>query len=59
MKFEIRMLILNRSLVSLIIASLILTNTQAQVKSRLADNWEFIRQDIGGIWEAVRPVKKR
>ncbi|HEY4111871.1 sugar-binding domain-containing protein, partial [Puia sp.] len=22
----------------------------------MIDNWEFIRQDIGGVWEAVRPV---
>ncbi|MEJ5962330.1 glycoside hydrolase family 2 TIM barrel-domain containing protein [Pedobacter immunditicola] len=27
-----------------------------QQASRLNDNWEFIRQDLGGIWEAVRPV---
>src|SRR4030095_15538949 len=30
----------------------------AQQKIRLIDNWEFIKQDIGGIWEAVRPVKE-
>lgn len=29
----------------------------AQRKMRLNDNWEFVRQDLGGIWEAVRPVK--
>ncbi|MBB6107399.1 beta-galactosidase [Mucilaginibacter lappiensis] len=28
----------------------------AQQKTRLTGNWEFLRQDIGGIWEAVRPV---
>lgn len=28
-----------------------------QNKTRLNANWEFVRQDIGGIWEAVRPVK--
>ncbi|HUC82164.1 MAG TPA: hypothetical protein VMR70_14770, partial [Flavisolibacter sp.] len=22
------------------------------------EGWEFVRQDLGGIWEAVRPVKK-
>lgn len=32
--------------------------SNAQQKSRLNNNWEFLRQDIGGIWEAVRPVKK-
>jgi beta-galactosidase len=25
---------------------------------RLNDNWEFLKQDLGGIWEAVRPVKQ-
>ena len=30
----------------------------AQQKVRLNDNWEFVRQDLGGIWEAVRPVKQ-
>ncbi|MEM9888403.1 MAG: glycoside hydrolase family 2 TIM barrel-domain containing protein [Bacteroidota bacterium] len=25
--------------------------------TRLNDNWEFVRADLGGIWEAVRPVK--
>jgi beta-galactosidase len=29
----------------------------AQQKIRLNDHWEFLRQDLGGIWEAVRPVK--
>ncbi|MFD2162341.1 glycoside hydrolase family 2 TIM barrel-domain containing protein [Paradesertivirga mongoliensis] len=30
----------------------------AQQKKRLVNNWEFVKQDLGGIWEAVRPVKK-
>jgi len=30
----------------------------AQQKTRLTTNWEFLRQDLGGIWEAVRPVGK-
>jgi hypothetical protein len=30
----------------------------AQQKIRLTDNWEFLKQDIGGIWEAMRPMKK-
>jgi beta-galactosidase len=29
----------------------------AQTSSRLNENWEFVKQDLGGIWEAVRPVK--
>lgn len=28
----------------------------AQQKIRLIKNWEFLKQDLGGIWEAVRPV---
>jgi len=30
----------------------------AQQKTRLINNWEFLRQDLGGIWESVRPVKQ-
>ncbi len=30
----------------------------AQQQTRLAGDWEFLRSDLGGIWEAVRPVKK-
>ena len=29
----------------------------AQQKTRLTDNWQFVKGDLGGIWEAVRPVK--
>ncbi|KQM78122.1 glycoside hydrolase [Pedobacter sp. Leaf216] len=28
----------------------------AQQSTRLNNNWEFLKQDLGGIWEAVRPV---
>jgi beta-galactosidase len=28
----------------------------AQQKTRLNESWEFLKQDLGGIWEAVRPV---
>ena len=28
-----------------------------QQKIRLTDNWWFLREDIGNIWEAVRPVR--
>ena len=31
---------------------------KAQKSRRLNANWEFIRQDLGGIWESVRPVGK-
>ena len=29
----------------------------SQQKVRLITGWEFLKQDIGGVWEAVRPVK--
>jgi beta-galactosidase len=29
-----------------------------QVTTRLNSDWEFLKQDLGGIWEAVRPVGK-
>nr|WP_199156429.1 glycoside hydrolase family 2 TIM barrel-domain containing protein [Pedobacter sp. ASV2] len=28
----------------------------AQQSVRLNSNWEFLKQDLGGVWEAVRPV---
>ncbi|WP_239691528.1 glycoside hydrolase family 2 TIM barrel-domain containing protein [Hymenobacter lapidarius] len=28
----------------------------AQKSTRLNSGWEFVRQDLGGVWEAVRPV---
>ena len=31
---------------------------QAQQKLRLNTDWQFLKQDLGGIWEAVRPVKQ-
>jgi beta-galactosidase len=31
-------------------------DVSAQQKIRLTSNWEFLKQDLGGIWEAVRPV---
>jgi len=30
----------------------------AQQSRRLTDDWQFLKQDLGGIWEAVRPVGK-
>jgi beta-galactosidase len=30
----------------------------AQQTSRLTGNWEYLKQDVGGIWEVVRPVGK-
>ncbi len=38
----------------LIPVSMMVSGQQTQ---RLNNNWQFLRQDLGGIWEAVRPVK--
>lgn len=29
----------------------------ADARQRLTSGWEFVRQDVGGIWEAMRPVE--
>jgi beta-galactosidase len=29
----------------------------AQRKTRVNTNWEFLKGDLGGVWEAVRPFK--
>src|SRR5579859_2986502 len=34
------------------------TGARGQESIRLTADWEFIRQDLGGVWEAVRPVSK-
>lgn len=31
---------------------------RAQQKIRLTEGWQFVKQDLGGVWEAVRPVKQ-
>ena len=33
-------------------------HVKAQQSIRLNNNWEFLKQDLGGIWEAIRPVGK-
>ncbi|MXV14984.1 glycoside hydrolase family 2 protein [Hufsiella ginkgonis] len=47
-----------KKLIALILAATLSLPLVAQVKSRLNNNWEFLRQDLGGIWEAVRPYTK-
>jgi len=34
-----------------------LNQLQAQMSMRLNKGWEFVKQDLGGVWEAIRPVK--
>ncbi len=46
---------------ALIILVLGLSNflyAQQENKIRLNDNWKFLKSDLGGVWEAVRPVKQ-
>jgi beta-galactosidase len=39
-----------------LIVCLLQFTVQAQQSERLTQNWEFLRQDLGSVWEAVRPV---
>lgn len=32
--------------------------SKAQVSTRLTENWQYLKGDLGGIWEAVRPYTK-
>lgn len=49
------------ALVSLILSYTVLAFSQINYseKKRLNNGWEFIRQNLGGIWEAVRPVPNK
>jgi len=41
-------------------AVMLLTNflpAKAQQVQRIEQSWDFVRQDLGGIWEAIRPSK--
>lgn len=51
---------MNRKLVSFLLMAMLVCNavSNAQQSVRLNNNWEFLRQDLGGIWEAIRPVGK-
>ena len=46
----------------IIVFGLLFTNgfaySQQENSKRLNEGWEFLKGDLGGIWEAVRPVKK-
>ena len=52
-----------RRIIALLVMICFVAGTFAKVpvtgnKIRLTDNWEFLRQDVGNIWELVRPIKK-
>ncbi|HVU94739.1 MAG TPA: alginate lyase family protein [Puia sp.] len=51
---------MNHSLRFLLFAlfAVALSGVRAQKSTRLIDGWEFTRQDLGGVWEAVRAVPK-
>ncbi|OQP64418.1 glycoside hydrolase [Niastella vici] len=42
----------------LFLLTLVYGQLHAQQTTRLTGNWEFLKQDAGGIWEVVRPVGK-
>lgn len=53
---------MKRFILLLVISCFVVGDFYAKVptttnKIRLTDNWEFLRQDVGNIWELVRPVK--
>lgn len=43
------------SFILLFFSALISANPVTDI--RLTDNWQFLKSDLGGIWEAVRPAK--
>src|SRR5687767_13344600 len=49
---------MNRKLIHFLLFLLSGQLLSAQQKTRLINNWEFLKQDLGGIREAVRPVKQ-
>ena len=54
---------MKRFILLLVMCCCVVWNISAKVpttdnKIRLTDNWEFLRQDVGNLWELVRPVPK-
>src|SRR3984885_3135133 len=47
-----------KKIIYTLIGILCFTTADAQQKTRLNSHWQFLKQDLGGIWEAVRPVAK-
>ncbi|MBB6501235.1 glycoside hydrolase family 2 protein [Pedobacter cryoconitis] len=46
-----------RRLILAIFCTILFNNVFAQRHQRLTQNWEFLKGDLGGIYEAIRPVK--
>lgn len=54
---------MKRLIITLMACCFVVGHFQAKVptmsnKIRLTENWEFLRQDVGNVWELVRPVKR-
>lgn len=45
------------TIISILLVSVCFFTFPANNSIRLIDNWQFLKSDLGGIWEAVRPVK--
>ena len=41
-----------------VLICLFAVNIYAQQTSRLIDNWQYVKGDLGSVWEAFRPVKQ-
>ncbi|MBT1703779.1 glycoside hydrolase family 2 TIM barrel-domain containing protein [Chryseosolibacter indicus] len=49
---------MKRTLSFIIVITALCSVAFGQQNIRLNDHWQFLKQDLGGIWEAVRPVGK-
>src|SRR5882757_3775962 len=47
-----------KSVLAVIVLIVIGCTAQAQQSVRLISDWDFLKQDLGSVWEAVRPVVK-
>jgi len=47
-----------RCLLVILLINVIPDISYTQNSIRLTEGWEFVKQDLGGVWEAVRPVKQ-
>jgi beta-galactosidase len=45
-------------ILSIILITSFTLKSNAQQSKRLNNNWEYLKSDLGGIWEAVRPEKE-
>ncbi len=45
-----------RHLLLFVLIACLIPSAQAQQHIRLTQSWQFLREDLGSVWEAVRPV---